>query len=54
MSKDFMSYRRECFGIIRDLLAHKPMEKQLYLLRAKAAYTSNELSRVMVDVRHSI
>lgn len=55
MTTSFKDYRRQCFTVIRDLLAHKPKsERDLWLLRAKASKTSAELSRIMADVRDAI
>lgn len=54
MSQTLKEYRRDCFTAIRELLAHKPAEKEIYLLKAKRTTTSAELSRVMVEVRHEI
>ena len=54
MSESFKQYRSECFKIIKDLLAHKPTEQLLYSCRARESKTSEELSRIMVDVRHEI
>lgn len=54
MSETFKEYRRDCFTAIRELLAHKPAEKEIYLVKAKRTKTPEELSRLMVDVRHEI
>lgn len=55
MMQTFEKYKYDCFGIIRDLLVHK--DKSIvdsYVFMAKNAQTSNELSRIMVEVRHEI
>lgn len=47
-------YRETCFTAIKELLEHKPAEREIYLLKAKQTTTDAELSRIMVDVRHEI
>lgn len=54
MSQTFKEYRRDCFTAIRELLNHKPTEREIFLAKAKRTQTPEELSRVMVDVRHEI
>lgn len=55
MTQTFEKYKCDCFEVIRHLLVHK--DKSIvdsYVFMAKNAQTSNELSRIMVDVRHEI
>lgn len=54
MSASFKAYRKFCFTAIRELLCHKETECKLWMRKAKETKTVNELSRVMVEVRHSI
>ena len=55
MATSFKKYRRDCFGVIRELLAHRGKATvDYYVLCAKNTKTEAQLSRLMTEVRNEI
>lgn len=49
-----MKYRRNCLGIIRNVMAHKPMLALLYKLQVQNAESDIQISNVMAEMWESV
>lgn len=55
MAKEFITYRRQCFTAIRELLVCEPKEVvDDFITKAKATKNERQLSQIMTEVRQYI